>query len=250
MLYIFDGTENGFYCAFLQAFHDDNAYLCSGEAQLLLGQTPVYVTTDENKAEKAKKRLSCFDKDCAQDLRFLLRSGQTDKEQVAFGYMRTLALQKRPIKNMLACEEVFQFVSYIRKISLEIHHLHGFVRFMETESGALYAPLSPDNDICDVLAPHFRARFPSTPFILHDVKRKKAAVYDGKNIYLLPLDKVDIMLSASESEWQTLWQKYYAAVNIPSRERVKQMIAYMPKRYWTFMPEKNGKIDADFPGLL
>ena len=250
MLYLFDGTENGFFTAFLQAFNDDNARLCSGEAQLLLGQTPINVTTDDTKAEKVKKRLSSFDKECLRDIRLLLRSGQADKEQVAFCYTKTLALEKRPIKGMLANEEVFQAVTYMRKISLEIHHLHGFIRFIETESGALYAPLSPDNDICDLLLPHFRARFPSTPFILHDVKRKKAAVYDKKTTYLLPLDKVELLLSANETEWQALWQKYYQAVNIPSRERVKQMIAHMPKRYWTFMPEKNGQIEADYSGLL
>ena len=32
-------------------------------------------------------------------------------------------------------------------------------------------------------------------------------------------------------------KKYYAAVNIPSRERLAQMRGYMPARYWKFLPE-------------
>ncbi|MBQ7924089.1 MAG: TIGR03915 family putative DNA repair protein [Clostridia bacterium] len=246
MLYLFDGTENGFFTAFLQAFSDTDAHLSSGEAQLLLGQAPIAVSTDDSKAEKAKKRLLSFDSDCLRDLRILRRCGASDNEQIAFAYMRKLANEKRAVRDMLADEAVFQAVSYMRKVRLEIHHLHGFIRFMETESGALYAPVSPDHDICDLLLPHFCARFPSLPFVIHDVKRKKAAVYDGKNRYLLPLDKADVTLSCNEQAWQALWKKYYSAVNIPSRQRIKQMIGYMPRRYWAFMPEKNGS-DTENP---
>ena len=122
-------------------------------------------------------------------------------------------------------------------MTYEIHRLHGFVRFLESASGALYAPLSPDNDVVDLLVPHFRSRLPEFPFVLHDVKRKKAAVYDGKNTFLAPLEQAEVVLSASEQAWQTLWQRYYKSVNIPQRERLKQMKGYMPVRYWKFMPE-------------
>ncbi len=250
MTYVHDGSENGFFTAFLQAFTDQNAYICSGETQLFLGQEVVRVVTDCERAERAKKRLLSFDKRVMKDVRLLLRSGKVDKEQVTFVYLRKLANEKKPVKNMLTDGEVFQAVEYLKKIGLEIHHLHGFVRFMEMESGGLYAPLSPDNDICDLLLPHFRARFPLQPFILHDVKRKKAAVYDGRQSYVLPLDKTDILLSANEEEWQALWQKYYTAVNIPSRDCVKQMVAYMPRRYWTFMPERREKLPNEEDFLL
>ena len=109
---------------------------------------------------------------------------------------------------------------------------------METASGALYAPCSPDNDIVDLLARHFRARLPQFSFVLNDVGRKKAAVYDGKNIFVAPLHHADVVLSADETEWKKLWQRYYVAVNIPSRERLKQMRGSMPVRYWKFLPEK------------
>lgn len=140
---------------------------------------------------------------------------------------------------MLAEPAVYRAVEYIKKVGLEIHHFHGFIRFIECESGALYAPFEPDNDICDLLVPHFRARLPAFPFVLHDVKRKKAAVYDGANAFLAPLEKAEIMISADESAWQGLWKKYYSAVNIPSRERLKQMRGYMPARYWKYMPERS-----------
>ncbi len=238
MLYIFDGTENGFLTAFLLAFTDEDAVVSSRRTQMLLGQTPVFVQTDENKAEKAKKRLCSFDKNCIRELALLLRSGEEDCEQVAFAYLRYLAQCKRPVRSDLANDAAFTADTYLRKVGLEIHRFHGFIRFIETQSGALYAPFSPDNDICDLLVPHFRARLPKFPFVLHDVKRKKAAVYDGKNVFVAPLSQAEILLSANEEGWQSLWKRYYAAVNIPSRERLKQMRGYMPARYWKFMPER------------
>ena len=236
-MYFFDGSEDGFLTAFLQAFHDENALLSSQKTQLIVGEQTLFVSTDSALAKRARERLLSFDKDAARDLTLLLRCGQADSEQVAFNYLRTLAQRKSPVKNMLANRVVFIAVEYMKKVALEIHRFHGFIRFMESASGALYAPFSPDNDIVDRLVPHFRARLPQYPFVLHDVTRKKAAVYDGKNVFIAPLGSANVLISANEEEWKKLWQKYYVAVNIPSRERKKQMRGYMPVRYWKFLPE-------------
>ena len=238
MTYFFDGTENGFLTAFLQAFSDENALLSSMQTQLVLGQEPIFVQTDESKAEKVRKRLLSFDGRCIYDLQTLLRAGESDREQAAFLYLRVLAKAGKPVKKRLAIPEVYDAVERIRRVGFEIHRMHGFIRFMETASGVLYAPFSPDNDICDLLVPHFRARFPHIPFVLHDVKRKKAACFDGRTAILTNLPSADVLLSDTETQWQALWKEYYHSVNIPERERLKQMRGYMPVRYWKFMPEK------------
>lgn len=238
MVYCFDGSKYGFLSALLIAFPDPAAIVTSGREQIPLGMTAIDVPNDFVRAKKAEERLLSFDRDFDFDLDRLLRCGMADKEQVAFRYFRLLAQEKRPVAKRLANSDVFTAVEYIKKVGHEIHKMHGFIRFMETESGALYAPFSPDNDICDLLVPHFRARLPQFPFVLHDVKRQKAAVYDGKNTFVAPLAQADILLSADELGWQNLWKKYYGAVNIPCRERLKQMRGYMPQRYWKFLPER------------
>ena len=237
MIYFFDGTKYGFLTAFLAAFSDANARLYCSDGQLALGENPVFIQTDENRAKRAENRFLSFDRDCMRDLDTLLRCGNPEKAQIAFSYFRLLAQVKNPIGKRLAEPAVFAAVECMKKVGLEIHRLHGFIRFIETASGALYAACTPDNDIVDLLAKHFRARLPQFPFVLHDVARKKAAVCDGKKIFIAPLSQANLILSANETEWKTLWQKYYAAVNIPSRERLKQMRGYMPARYWKFLPE-------------
>ena len=238
MVYIFDGTKYGFLSALLTAFPDPAAIVTSGKMQIPLGMATLDVPTDLPRAKRAEERLRSFDRDFDFDFDRLWRCGMNDKEQVAFRYFRLLAQEKRPVAKRLANPDVFTAIEYIKKVGYEIHRFHGFIRFLETESGALYAPFSPDNDICDLLVPHFRARLPQFHFVLHDVKRQKAAVYDGKNVFGAPLSQADVLLSADESGWQSLWKQYYGAVNIPCRERLKQMRGYMPARYWKFLPER------------
>lgn len=240
MLYHFDGTKDGFLTAFTKAYLDEDAILSSKTAQLLIGQGQVCVETNITLSQKAENRLLSFDCDCMDDLDILLRSGMENNEQIAFRYLRLLAKIKAPVGKRLADLDVFHAVECMKKVRYEIHRFHGFIRFIETASGALYAPFSPDNDICDLLAPYFKGRFPQFPFVIHDVKRKKAAVYDGKIIFTAPLNEAQILLSANETQWQSLWKSYYAAVNIPSRERLKQMKGFMPTRYWKFLPETQG----------
>jgi probable DNA metabolism protein len=241
MIYIYDGTINGFLTAFVTAYSDENTFITSKQAQLPLGSPPVFIQTDIARAERAENRLLAFDKECISDLDILLRCGISDSEQVAFQYLRALAKQKRPVRSQMAIPEVFSAIQYIKKVCLEIHKFHGFIRFMETENGVLYAPFSPDNDICDLLTPHFRNRFPQFPFVLHDVKRKKAAIYDCRNSFVMPLEEANVLLSANEADWLALWKEYYQAVNIPQRARPKQMRGYMPVRYWKFLPETQNK---------
>ena len=236
MFYLFDGTKFGFLTAFLEAYFDEDAYLCSRQTQLPMSALKE-VQTDEIRAQKAEKKLSSFDSAFCYELDRLLRSGKTDSEQIAFRYCKVLAKEKQRIRNRLANPDVFAAQQRIKSVNLEIHHMHGFIRFMECENGLLYAPFSPDNDICDLLVPHFRARLSEYVFILHDVKRKKATFCDGETFFVHPLEQADVFLSASETEWQALFKRYYQAVNIPERERLDQMRGYMPKRYWKFLPE-------------
>lgn len=237
MIYFFDGTIDGFLTAFVCAFNNPNAQLACDKTQLLLGQEPIYVQTDVDKAQRARARLLSFDTRIMRDISYLLRSGENNSEQVAFTYVRRLAQAKKPVREALAFDDVFDAVQRIKRVALEIHRFHGFIRFTETASGVLYAPFAPDNDICDLLAPHFCARLGKTPFVIHDVKRKKAVIFNGERPAIASLENADIFLSENEHAWQTLWKTYYSAVNIPSRERIKQMRGYMPVRYYDFLTE-------------
>ena len=237
MIWFFDGSEEAFLTAFLLAYRDAEAIVSAGSRQLALGQESVFVRADAEKARRCRARLKELDAKCIRELRLLLRSGKEGRGQIAFAYFRLIAERGGPVRGMLAETAVSDAMECIRRVTFEAHRLKGFVRFLESESGALYAPLSPDNDVVELLLPHFRGRMPEIPFVLHDVRRGKAAVWDGAHAFLAPLAQAEVVLSADEAGWQTLWKRYYASVNIPSRTRLRQMKGYMPVRYWKFMPE-------------
>lgn len=237
MIYFTDGTKESFLTAFLAAYFDQEAYLTSSQTQLVLGQESVFLPADPERAARAEKKLLSMDKDCMEELSLLLRSGECDREQRAFRYLKFLTAEQRPVRGMLAKSEVLDAQECIARVKHEIHRLCGFVRFLECESGALYAPIAPKADICDLILPHFRKKLGTIPFVLHDVPRKRAAVYDGKHSFTAPLEAAQIVLSASEEHWQTLWRKYYKSVCLPSREKLKQMRGNMPVRYWRYLTE-------------
>lgn len=237
MTYFYDGSHAGFLTAFWAAFSDNEAIITSAQRQLILGQEAVFVETNAERTKKAEARLLSFDKYCMQDLNFLLRCNDELRDQAAFEYLRLIATKKRPVRDMLAEDAVITTSNLLYKVKHEAERFRGFVRFMESASGALYAPIAPDHDICDLLVGHFRARIPNFPFVIHDVKRKKAAVYDGKNVFRAPLEDAEVVLSATEEAWQALWKNYFEHVNIVERERLKQQRGYLPVRYRKFMPE-------------
>lgn len=237
MIYFYDGSRDAFLTAFAKAFRDEEAVLASTQRQLTLGQRTAFIAAEPALAARIADRLASFDHKCLHDLDVLLRSGQTERDMIAFRYMKLIATEKRPVRDRLAEEAVLAADECIRRVNVEIHRLHGFLRFTESASGALYAPCAPDNDICELLAPHFRARLARFPFVIHDVKRKKAVVYDCVNTFLAPLERAEVVLSADETGWQKLWKTYFSSVNIPSRERLKQQRGYLPVRYRKFMSE-------------
>jgi probable DNA metabolism protein len=148
-----------------------------------------------------------------------------------------------PVRTMLAQPTVMEMLDIRSKVTKEIDRQKGFLRFMENSEGVLYAPYSPDNDITDLLAPHFAERFKNQRFVIHDIKRKIAGMYDGINLVMFEAENAEIYLSEYEKTFENLWKQYYNSVNISSRPHEKQMKGYMPVRYWKFLPEKNGRND-------
>lgn len=238
--YLVDGSADCFYTAVFDCYGDSQAVVSSNaDVQLELGCNITEVKTIEEKAARVKKKIAEYDSRAIGDINIILRSGESDKEQAALEYIRLIIKNKRPVRTMTNIPAVMEANDIRSKVTGEIHKYHGFLRFMENDSGVLYAPYSPVADITDMIAPHFARRFANQKFVIHDVKRKIAAMYDGEQIIVCYADGADIYLSEYEKTFEELWKLYYKSVNIAERPHEKQMKGYMPVRYWKFMPEKN-----------
>ncbi len=246
IVFLFDGTETGLYCALFTAYTQKkfpDLVTTDGEIQQAFGDEAIGILSDEKNAERVKKGLSaCRTKRLLPDVRKTLRSGDKLKYTIAFRYLR-LALDNKPcdVSENYADPTVLAVRDAVRKIDLEVHRMTGFLRFARTDKGFYYAHYEPDNDITDLLMPHFTARFRIQPFLIHDTKHNVLGAYDGEKSTVLPLGNrtITVFLDREEDEFLKLWRLYYDSVNIPERKNKKQMYGYMPARYHKNLPEKN-----------
>lgn len=239
-IFITDGTPSTFFTAVFDAFREKECVITSDrQVQLSFDSEVIRVGCDEQKCERVRNGIAKYDRLAEEEIALALRSCDPLKEQTAFEYIRKLMNVKAPIRKMLNAPEVIEFNDIVYKVTGETHRLKGFLRFMENSAGVLYAPYSPDNNITDLLMEHFAERLKSEKFVIHDLKRKIAGMYDGNEWIMGYAGEAEVYLSEYERTFENLWKKYYNSVNIKERPHEKQMKGYMPVRYWKFLPEKN-----------
>ena len=239
-IFVTDGGSDSFFTAVFEAYKESECVITSdSNVQMSFDSEVVSVDCDLEKCERVQRGIEKYDKNAVDDVLIVLRSCDSLKEQIAFEYIKRLMENKSPIDKAYNLPEVIVFNELKHKVTNEIHKMTGFLRFMESDSGAFYAPYSPDHDITDLLMPHFAERFKTERFVIHDTGRKIAGIYDGNEWIMSYAGEAVIYLSEYERVFQTLWKKYYKAVNIKERPHEKQMKGYMPVRYWKFLPEKS-----------
>lgn len=239
-IFITDGTPESFFTAVFDAFNEDEGMITSDDSvQLSFDSEIKRVDVNDEKCERVRKGIAKYEPSAEGEILLALRSCDPLKEQVAFAYIKKLMQIKAAIRKRLNLPEVIEFNDIVNKVTDEAHKLKGFLRFMESAGGVLYAPYSPDNNVTDLLMRHFSQRLKSERFVIHDLKRKIAGMYDGSEWIMGYAGEAEVYLSEYEKAFENLWKKYYKSVNIASRPHEKQMRGYMPVRYWKFLPEKH-----------
>lgn len=246
--YFFDGTKNGLLTCIFESFYDrripdDVTTEC---IQCGLLDEIVTIKTDNEKTERVYKCLkNCKTKYLVSDFNLTFRSGEKSRFKVLFDYLNVAISNKNiDVSKAFALPEIQAFTDLKNRIYTETHRFKGFLRFMETEKGFYYACYEPDNDITELLVPHFTARLQS-PFIIHDIKRNILALCDGKRYKILNGgdNGVTVFMSESEEIFLDLWQQYYKSINIKERKNLRQMRNYMPERYLKNLSEKQEKTE-------
>ena len=241
-VYLLSGELDCFFTAVFLAYKDATAWLCSAPFwQGCIGETVVEVVTDAEKSARVVRKIQSIDANALFDVQTILRSSASDGEQTAYLYVKELVKTGRVVRGKLSVECVRRAMDLRAQVLYEAHRLKGFLRFSETVGGAMYAPCSPDHDVLELLLPHFVDRLRGIPFAIHDVRRGKAALYNGAESRLVSVGNADILPSEREESIAELWKKYYRTVNIPDRKNERQRKGYMPKRYWQFLTEEPGR---------
>ncbi|MDR1067347.1 MAG: TIGR03915 family putative DNA repair protein [Clostridiales bacterium] len=127
-----------------------------------------------------------------------------------------------------------------RAVSREAERMIQFARFTETENGAFYADISPKYNCLPLLAPHFMNRYMNMAWVIHDVKRSTALIYDANECVLTETPKergVQVTPSSDERLYRDLWKSFFKAITNEQRKNPKLQRSLLPLHYRNRMTE-------------
>ena len=234
--FVIDGNIDGILSALFVSFTENikpDAVEDKEVYQPTIGSVCINIETDKVNAERVKTALFKYGGgDIVALIRVCLRSCDKKRLTTAFNYGHLTLKTRTDISNRLGEKAVSDFSFTVQKVLHERHIVSGFLRFKESARGVLYAQYSPDNDITELLAPHFLRRLGNIPFIIHDLKRNLIAISDGRHIKCTKTDLTPSFTPCEKEEYLNgLWKRYYNEINIKERKNLKQQDHFIPRRY-------------------
>ena len=236
--YAYDGSFEGFLCAVADSleqgdvppeFVRDGAEAAAG---LFVDEIREVQTVRDVAMEFRRRFVAAVSQEAFATARYAFHSQGAGIEQLVWRYL-LLGLQQGPrLAGMLTVEPVHAVNRIARQVSHEAHKFKGFVRFREVMEGFLYASIEPQTYVLPLIAPYFVGRVGDRPWLIHDLCRRQAAVFDLRTWRLIR----DVELTAepgvtvAEHEYAALWQRYFQHHAIAERHNPKLQQKHIPLR--------------------
>lgn len=246
-IYRYDATFEGFLCAvaacreagdnqpeFVRDRDDHAVGLFAAEVREVL-------SVRETALAFRKLFVDAASQDAFAMARYAFHSQKPGVEELLWRYLK-LGLEVGPnLATMLAQEPVHSVNRIARQVSHEAHKFKGFVRFSEVAEGFLYARIEPQADVLPLIAPHFTERVGDRPWMIHDLRRSQAAVFDLKSWRLVRDIELtaEPVVSSAEQHFADLWQRYFQRLAIAERHNPTLQQKHVPLRYRKHLTEFN-----------
>ena len=255
-LYLYDGTFHGLLTVIYEIYYNHDNPLDISISNIdespqmnFLNENKTIVTDNEKvlkvlKGIKGKISIQALD-----NIYYAFLSGTEGKEMAIFNYIKLGFKLGSGIDAHLYDEKVICLHKIVKKVRKETHLMTGFIRFTYNNN-FYYASYEPDNNITELLAPLFANRFSDQYFIIHDVSREIAAIYNTKEWVITAFCNSDVeKLNVTRNDevlmengenyicYEELWKEYFVHISIDERKNEKQQKSMMPKRYWKNMLE-------------
>jgi probable DNA metabolism protein len=249
-----DGTFEGFLTAVFEIFrlrlpHATPA--AQARHQIGLLESVRHLETDPAKADRVRAGIA--DRAGTEGLSMLRAALLSELPGIETNALRWLRRLFRPGDFSRGRDvldpDTMALVQAAEAVRHEAHRFEGFVRFSRAPDGSLFAVLAPDHDILDLLGPHFRSRFSGESWSLFDSRRGRCVRQSPRGLEsfvidpaALPRDARGVGAAASDREGdvQSLWLAYYRATNIAERANPKLLARNLPRKYWRYLPERQG----------
>lgn len=246
--YTYDGSFNGLLTAIYEIYYrrqipQDIVPVGAANRQLFVWQE--HIACDENKAVKVYDSIDA--KISSRALRNAYYAYLSEHAQAGmwiYEYLRLGWKLGSKVDLHLTDERVDRIHRLSRKVKTERHRLLGLVRFQRYPMDIFYAAIEPDHNVVELLAPHFASRLSDQNWIIHDLCRDLAVVYNRKEWVSTGFTLNNkLELEQEEQYYQLLWKQYYDSIAISSRINPRLQKQCMPARYWKHLVEKNLGLD-------
>lgn len=242
--YIFDGSFEGLLTAIYDGYYNKISpfrIIPRWAYQYELGKEFHEVVTDSTKFDKVSKAiLEKIDNDAFVKMYYAFLSEDPDAGITIFNYVKMGFKLGSKIHLYLTDPIVLKIEGLNRKVGGERHRFLGLLRFHKLNSGIYYAPYAPQYNISQIIVPHFSKRLATMNFIIHDTKRKIAAIYDSESRewYMSEFNANQYSLVAEDKYQHELWKAFFKSIAIKERKNPNLQRQFMPKMYWDYLIEK------------
>jgi len=239
---LFDGTFDGFLTIihghYYGALNPDYIFE-KGSFQQALGASYEDILTDPDKSEKVFAAIrDKISPDSASSVYYSFLYSEADRFMNIYRYILLGFKIGADVDRYMKYDYVFYVQRTAKYVGSEAHLLSGFVRFSETKQGVLYSRIGPNNNVLPLVANHFSDRLMNEQWIIHDEKRKLAAVYDGHEFVISDVpDEINAVDSENEAEYRGLWHSFFNTIAVESRVNPKLQRTHLPLRYRKYMSE-------------
>ena len=241
-----DGTFDGLLAAIFESYAQgampDAIEARSGQPGLF--EQGIAIATDPEKSERVWQGLqSHLGTRRRRQILDAFLSGRPGIETTIWHYVRDAIPGKTGPSSSVDLTAQIEIERLSRQVRREAHRLKGFIRFQRTGADHYLALIAPRYDVLPLVRPHFEARYADQPWIIYDTQRDYGLSFDGRKTRRLRLKAAHIrealnVVADEEKQCQLLWQRYFAAVNIPQRNNPKLHLSQLPRRFWRYLPEK------------
>ncbi|MGM0548798.1 MAG: TIGR03915 family putative DNA repair protein [Bacillota bacterium] len=246
-VYIYDGSYQGLLTALYTAFKLREVpvkILSRNIFRADLFYQEQQIVTKAKKAEFFSQQIK--ENISAQALNNIFHAYLTEADKMElyiFRYLFTGFKVGAKVDELLTKDYVRKVQALAHKVRHESHRLKGLLRFKEAADLRYYAAIEPDYKVLVLLAPHFKKRFSTMDWIIHDKRREKAVIFSAAESKWLLIELTKNFtpeISPTENKVQDLWCAFFSAVSLENRKNFKAQQQFMPKKYWKYLVEKPG----------
>jgi probable DNA metabolism protein len=247
MNYLYDGSFEGLMTVIYEVMknkHNPNGIYPVYNYQESMLSSSVFLPSDTSKCDTLCRIVT--DRISTEALNNIMYVFLSELENIGlwiYGYINLGLKVGRKVDLYLSDSNVLNIIDTRDKVLGERHRMLGLVRFKLLKGDVYYSSIESVYNIVGLTAPHFAERLGSQNFIIHDIKRNLAVLYNKRN-WIITHFEMDTrpILSEEETQYQKLWNQFFKSISIPEKLNPRLQKRNMPQRYWKHLIEKQGQV--------